>query len=200
MRMRVRFIFRDEERPLVRECRTTRLSTRCTQRRSFCFRCSTRHLIVVNTALNSSTLICSRSPDHLQPEIVFQRHNFPGMLALSLWYRTGTSVADCSSKSSPFKETNPQSFLTNSELQGTVEVDTANGGRSNKPWSCCCFPGVSSSQIIWGVLRPQKPRRWRRQDRNHATTGTDQEFPNKVFLQSSWASLPCSDFFMHWRV
>ena len=85
MRDSVDLSFRLLDRPHVSACSTTRESTRWRKRVRVCFRCSTRHLSDVSTALISRALICSGVPVHLQPLTTFQCQSFAGTDARNLW-------------------------------------------------------------------------------------------------------------------
>ena len=134
--------FRDDERPRVRQWRTTMLSTKWRHRQSICCRCSARQRSVVKVARASNTLICSDAPVHFHPEMIRQRHSLPGMLALMRWYLMGSSVACCRSISSPFNDEMPTSFCINSLLNGRVLVAGVSGGLLSKVHKLLLYPGV----------------------------------------------------------
>ena len=196
----VRLIFLDDDLPLVNACKTTRLSTRWTHRMLICFCCRTLHFSVVNTALASSTLMCSSSPFHFQPDTGFHLHNLPGMPVRNLWCLTETSDTLWSIKSSPLIETSPASFAASWSLGENVRVACPKGGRSSRLCKCEHLPGVSSLTMSCTVMGCVIPKGLSNCCRSQATTPTAQEFPTKLSLQSSWAVVPWYSFRMHWRV
>ena len=200
IRITVRLNFLDDERPLARQCSTTRLSTRCTNRVSCCFSCSALQRNVVRAARASSTLMCSFRPVHRQPDMTFHRHSPAGMLALNLWYRNGTSVLLWTMMSSPRNEVKPAILRTSTWLRGRVEVVRPKGGLISRLGRSPPFPGVNRSTICSKVTFSISPSIMSSWLSNHATTPTLQEFPSNVNRQSSCSCVPCSAFFKHWVV
>ena len=198
--MTVRLNFLEDDLPRVRQCSTTWLSTRCTQRWSSCFSCSTLHLKVVRTALASKTLICSGDPVHRHPLTMRQRHRAAGMLARKRWNRTGASLGPCRSKSSPLSDAKPASLRINRWLGEVVAVLRASGGLRSSPCRRLSPPGRSLSTSCCREIGSIIPKRPDRTDSSQATTGTAQELPSNVSLQSSCAFEPWSAFFIHWEV
>ena len=90
--------------------------------------------------------MCSGSPPHCQPATVSQRRKFEGTPARSRWNFTSTSVALCSIKSSPFRDTRPESFVTSFEDGVNILVPCDIGGGRRRPWSSGCCPMWDTEQ------------------------------------------------------
>ena len=169
-------------------------------RRLACFKCSTRYLMLVNTARSSSTLMCSAEPAHAQEATVFHRHRRAGMLLRSLWNFTGTSVAAWSRMSSPLSDTKEHNLRTSSGLQGELLVLPLMGGRASKVCRFLPFPGVNRSTTSWGRSWAMIPLSANSELSSQAMTGTHQLFPSRVRRQSVWWLVPWSRFGRHWEV
>lgn len=113
MRRSVRLSFRLLDLPLLKECKTTCESTKCTSLIRILQLRSSLHLRAHRTALISRTLMCSLPPSQRQEAAVLHFHNLAGMGARRRWYLTTSSEALCRSRSSPFKLTKEDNFCTN---------------------------------------------------------------------------------------
>ena len=153
--------------------------------------------MLVYTARSSNALMCSPELFHFQPVIGLHLQSLLGTLARSRWYRSGGSLSPCTNKSSPFSEVKPKSLRGNALDRGKVEVLWIREGRRRMPWKLGDLPGVNLSNSCVKESGCTMPSLQSNTWSNHATTGTDQEFPSNVNLQSWCCGLSCHCLLIH---
>ena len=185
----IRLNFLELLRPLLSECKQTKLSVRCTILWQTCCWCSILQRRAVRMARISYALMCSLPWFHFHPLTTRQRQQRAGTVARSRWNLLCCDVDAFSMISSPLMDTKFEILKARSCSPSPVLVrPTLRGRRKRRPWTVGVFPGVSSSMMSCGDLWEVKPRGAKRLLSKVQTTGTLHVFPSKVRRTSLYAS------------